>query len=152
MSDIANDEALQSVEIEDFSDLDGMREPDFVPENTASNAADDLARKEAKVAAEVAVAVVDSVLSVLAPAVKIDKAAKEKVSEKLEAVMYKYEINGIPPWLLAYKEELELVGVLGMVGFGVYAQIKAAKAAELKAAKAEKEGAENGEKSEPKAA
>ena len=148
-------EPVGAVEADDLSELDSLKEPDFDPveeekENKAVIAAEELKRQEAKAAAAGAVGVVRAVMSSFFPDIKVGDAESEKVAEKLEAVMYKYDCT-LPPWLMAYREELEFAGVLGMVGFSIHAQVKAAKLAELKAKK-EAEAAGDGKESERAAA
>jgi len=59
----------------------------------------------------------------------------------------KYNAGGLPPWVAAYREELELLGAVGLVAFTVSQQVKALKAKEINA-----ETVQDGEEPEPQAA
>lgn len=105
--------------------------------------------KQAEAAANgqamVAVAVIGQIIEVIRPDLTVSEDQKKQVQQKLSSVLLKYSTGGVPPWLLKYQEELELAGVLGMVGFGMFQQVKAAEAANDKA------GGEDGEQSESEA-
>lgn len=105
--------------------------------------------KQAEAAANgqamVAVAVIGQIIEVVRPDLVISNEQKTQVQQKLAPVLLKYSTGGVPPWLLKYREELELAGVLGMVGFGMYQQVKAQEAAN------DQQGGEDGEQSESQA-
>lgn len=71
--------------------------------------------------------------------VTIDNDTKQAIAQKAVPVVIK-NASGLklPPWLIAYREELELLAVISMAGFSIYKQIKLAKAEDLKAEKAAK--------------
>jgi hypothetical protein len=143
----------QNNELDNLTELESMIEPDYDPAediklSEAEKAADAAARAEAKASAQIAVGIVGSVVALVAPSVDVPAKQKELIAEKLEAVIFKYGAE-LPPWLAAYREELELAGVLAITGFGVYSQIKAAKA---EAAKREQEAGQDGKEPESIAA
>lgn len=158
MSEEKKQENTEAEAVEEFAELDGLREPDFDPEEEAEQkaekeAADELLKKQAAISAATAVGILEAGLGLTAPNVDVPNAHKQRVADKLAAVLYKYELTGLPGWLLAYREELEFAGALGIMGYGIVAQVKAAKRAEAEAkAKAEQEGGEHGEESESRAA
>jgi len=143
---------VQPAELDELEALvEPEHEPDYDPEAEAKaaedeQAADDALRAESQASAQIAVSMVASTIEMVAPAANIPDQQREKVAAKLEAVIYKYG-GVLPPWLAAYREELEFAGVLAITGFGVYMQVKAAKAAEAK-----QQEAANGQKPEPIAA
>ncbi|QBJ00818.1 hypothetical protein [Pseudoalteromonas phage GXT1010] len=69
--------------------------------------------------------------------VTIDHETKQAIAQKAVPVVLK-NAKGmqLPPWLIRYREELELLGVVAMAGLSIYKQIKLAKAEELRAEKA----------------
>jgi hypothetical protein len=141
----------------DLSELDALisaEEPD--KSNDYDPAADEQADKQtiadnkaAEAAAMgqsmVAVAVIGQIIEVVRPDLTISEDQKKQVQAKLQPVLLKYSTGGVPPWLLKYREELELAGVLGMIGFGMYQQVKAQEAAN------DQQGGIDGEQSESKA-
>ena len=68
--------------------------------------------------------------------VTIDNDTREVIAQKAVPVVLK-NAKGVqlPPWVIRYREELELLGVVAMAGLSIYKQIKIAKAEELKAEK-----------------
>jgi len=73
--------------------------------------------------------------------VTIDHDTKQVIAQKAVPVIAKYAKGAtLPPWLVRYREEFELVGVLMMAGLSIYKQINAQKKADEKAenVKAEK--------------
>lgn len=71
--------------------------------------------------------------------VTIDNDTKQAIAQKAVPVVIKNSRGmKLPPWLIAYREELELLAVVSMAGFSIWKQIKLAKAEELKAEKAAK--------------
>ena len=104
-------------------------------------------QKEAAAAGQsmVAVAVIGQIIEVVRPDLIISEDQKKQVQAKLQPVLLKYSTGGVPPWLLKYREELELAGVLGMIGFGMYQQVKVKEAAN------DQTGGENGKQSESQA-
>lgn len=143
---------------EALAELDALKEPeapaagdDYNPEADEARAAElatqqQLAEKQAAASAMVTVAVLESAIGMIWPGVKVDKAQKEAVQAKLLPVLVKYNAGGLPPWVAAYREELELMGAVGMVAFTVHMQIKALKAKEVK------EAVQHGAQPEPEAA
>jgi hypothetical protein len=105
--------------------------------------------KQAELAATgqsmVAVAIIGEVIAMIRPDLVVSDEQKTQVQQKLALVLLKYSTGGVPPWLLKYREELELAGVLGMVGFGMVQQVKAAEAAN------DQQGVEDGKQSESQA-
>lgn len=57
------------------------------------------------------------------PCVRYDDNTKIEVANKAAAVLAKYDLQ-MPPWLAAFKEEIELGLVLGTVAFSSYVQIQ----------------------------
>ena len=104
-------------------------------------------QKEAAAAGQsmVAVAVIGQIIEVVRPDLIISEDQKKQVQAKLQPVLLKYSTGGVPPWLLKYREELELAGVLGMIGFGMYQQVKVKEAAN------DQTGGEKGKQSESQA-
>ncbi|KPH92351.1 hypothetical protein AMS57_02170 [Pseudoalteromonas undina] len=80
--------------------------------------------------------------------VTIDNDTKQVIAEKAVPVVLK-NAKGmqLPPWLIRYKEELELIGVIAMAGLSIHKQIKAAKAEELNAQKSEQKSEKQYDKS-----
>ena len=71
--------------------------------------------------------------------VTIDNDTKQAIAQKAVPVVIKNSRGmKLPPWVIAYREELELLAVVSMAGFSIWKQIKLAKAEELKAEKAAK--------------
>lgn len=71
--------------------------------------------------------------------VTIDHNTKQVIAQKAVPVLAKYTKGAtLPPWLIRYREELELFGVLAMAGLSIYKQINMQKAEDLKAQKAAK--------------
>ena len=143
---------------DDLSELDALlieveeaeMGPDFDPIIKEKKEKEELQeRKNAELAANgqamVAVAVIGQVLEVVRPDLVVSNEQKTQIQQKLAPVLMKYSTGGVPPWLLKYREELELAGVLGMVGFGMYQQVKAKEAAN------DQIGGEDGEQSKSKA-
>jgi hypothetical protein len=143
--------------LDDLSELDALIEVeesemglDFDP--VQDDKADKVAlaeqkQKEAAAAGQsmVAVAVIGQIIEVVRPDLIISEDQKKQVQAKLQPVLLKYSTGGVPPWLLKYREELELAGVLGMIGFGMYQQVKVQEAAN------DQTGGENGKQSESQA-
>lgn len=69
--------------------------------------------------------------------VTIDHDTKQAIAQKAVPVVIK-NAKGmqLPPWVIRYREELELIGVIAMAGLSIHKQIKQAKAEELRAEKA----------------
>lgn len=109
-----------------------------IAENKAAEAA-------ANGQAMVAVAIIGEVIAMIRPDLAVGDKEKMQVQQKLAPVLLKYSTGGVPPWLLKYREELELAGALGFVGFGMFQQIKAAEAAN------DQQGVDDGEQSESQA-
>ena len=142
---------------DDLTELDGLIEaesmatgPDYNPledENADKLALAEQKQKEAAAVGRsmVAVAVIGQVIELVRPDLTVSEAQKKQVQEKLAPVLLKYSTGGVPPWLIKYREEIELAGVLGMVGFSMFQQVKAKEAANDQA------GGENGEQSESEA-
>lgn len=143
--------------LDDLSELDSLIEAESMETGTDYNPVEDenadklaLAEQKQKEAAAVgqsmvAVAVIGQVIELVRPDLTVSEAQKKQVQEKLAPVLLKYSTGGVPPWLIKYREEIELAGVLGMVGFGMFQQVKAKEAANDQA------GGENGEQSESEA-
>lgn len=69
--------------------------------------------------------------------VTIDHDTKQVIAQKAVPVLAKYTKGAtLPPWLIRYREELELFGVLAMAGLSIYKQINMQKVEDLKAQKA----------------
>tara|TARA_B100000287_G_scaffold147926_1_gene139668 strand:+ start:187 stop:657 length:471 start_codon:yes stop_codon:yes gene_type:complete len=146
---------------DDLTELDNLKEPEEQPEpgdydpgadDAAQQqlaAAADAAQQQAAASAMVTVSVIEAALSMMYPGVQIAPVQKQAIIQKLAPVLMKYNAGGMPPWMAAYKEELELAGAVGLAGFAVWQQIKAMKAKEVKEAA---EGAVDGKEPEPKAA
>lgn len=140
--------------LDDLSELDALIEaeteetgPDYNPvedEEADKVAIAEQKQKEAAAVGQsmVAVAVIGQVIELVRPDLTVSEAQKKQVQEKLAPVLLKYSTGGVPPWLLKYREELELAGVLGMVGFSMYQQVKAEEAAN------DQSGGEDGKQSE----
>lgn len=67
----------------------------------------------------------DFVESMIEAPVTIDNDTRESIAEKAAPVVAKYCKGGMPPWLVKWKEEIELGLVLGTAALSVYKQIKA---------------------------
>ncbi len=139
----------QHDELIELDALTELEQQDYNPAtddaaDAAAKADQKLAEQKAEVSAHVAVAVIEQTVGMFWPAADIKQEQKNQVQQKLKPVLLKYGAGGLPPWLLAYKEELELAGVLAMVGLSIRAQVMAAKA--------EEEKNSDGEEPEPKAA
>lgn len=80
--------------------------------------------------------------------VTIDHETKQAIAKKAVPVVLK-NAKGmqLPPWLIRYREELELIGVIAMAGLSIHKQIKMAKAEELRAEKAEQKSEKQYDKS-----
>ncbi|MFK3865164.1 hypothetical protein [Pseudoalteromonas rhizosphaerae] len=75
--------------------------------------------------------------------VTIDHDTKQVITQKAVPVIAKYAKGAtLPPWLVRYREEFELVGVLMMAGLSIYKQINAQKKVDAKAEKTEKSNME----------
>lgn len=145
-------EQTENVEA-DVAELESLIEPDYDPAadmaaSEEDKAADKMLKQQCDASAAIAVGIVGSVVEIVAPGIDVPDEQTEKIQEKLSAVMYKYDLE-LPPWLAAYREELELAGVLAMTGFGVYVQIKRAKALE---ATQQQEAGNDGKEPQPQAA
>ena len=79
--------------------------------------------------------------------IKFDDETKVQVSEKAAAVLTKYNCK-LPPWLEAYKEELELGVLLGGIVMGCYSTIQKQK----KIDSANDEGGDDGNQPQQQAA
>lgn len=54
---------------------------------------------------------------------------RAKLLRKKLYLLLKYAKDAkLPPWVVKYREELELIGVVAMAGLSIYKQIKHAKA------------------------
>ena len=80
--------------------------------------------------------------------VTIDHDTKQAIAQKAVPVVLK-NAKGmqLPPWVIRYKEELELIGVIAMAGLSIHKQIKVAKAEELNAKKSEQKSENQYDKS-----
>lgn len=67
----------------------------------------------------------DFIESTIEAPVTIDNDTRKVVAEKAAPVVRKYCKGGMPPWLVRWKEEIELGIVLGSAALSVYKQIKA---------------------------
>ncbi|WP_138593631.1 hypothetical protein [Pseudoalteromonas aurantia] len=67
----------------------------------------------------------DFVESMIEAPVTIDNDTRESIAAKAAPVVAKYCKGGMPPWLVKWKEEIELGLVLGTAALSVYKQIKA---------------------------
>lgn len=144
---------------DELTELDNLKEPETTDETGDYDPAADEAQAQelavenqqlqakAHATAMVSVAVIESTISMLYPGVTIAQERKTAVAQKLAPVQVKYQAGGLPPWLAKYQEELELLGVVGMVGFSVYQQVKAGAAKDVTP-----EGGQDGKESEPEAA
>lgn len=115
-----------------LDELEAMKEdetPDYDP--AEDDQADSLSVEEkkaaalaAKASAMVTVQMMEAGLSMLYPGVNVADTQKAMIAEKLAPVLEKYNAGGMPPWLAAYKEELELLVSIATVGVSVYMQVK----------------------------
>lgn len=100
----------------------------------ATKAADDAASALAKEKAAQAVAggivgAFEMAIKLQAPYVKIAPEASQAMAEKLAPVLLKHGIGDeLPPWAVAWKEEIALGMVVAGVGFGIFVQVKQHKA------------------------
>lgn len=90
----------------------------------ARKAQQEAERLAAREGAAMAVGFMEMIVKGGAPYVSIDEASKERVTDKLGAVLQKHG-TGLPAWLAPYREEVELFVAMGGVGFGVYMQVVA---------------------------
>ena len=78
--------------------------------------------------------------------VTIDHDTKQVIAQKAVPVIAKYAKGAtLPPWLVRYREEFELVGVLMMAGLSIYKQINVQKKVDTKANKSTMEFDPSGE-------
>ena len=135
-------EATEAVAADDqLQGLEELREPE-AETSDYDPAADDAANEKAKADKEkaikaaqssalVTVQVLEAGLGMVFPGVSVAAEQKMAVAQKLAPVLAKYNAGGMPPWLAAYREELDLLTVLGVVGLSVYGQVKAANAKDV---------------------
>lgn len=79
---------------------------------------------DALVTAELFVEVAEQTVCDLWPYLEYDDKTRQRVAQRLAAVMAKRG-GEMPPWLLAYREELQLAGVMALVVVKTRAQIRA---------------------------
>lgn len=126
----------------EYSGLDAFTNASDSETDTESNEveAQEMSEEDTAAAAgffvETGVGFVESMFSV---PVTIDNNTKEVIAQKTVPVLAKYTKGAtLPPWLVRYREELELFGVLAMAGLSIYKQINAQKKVDAKAQKANK--------------
>lgn len=125
---------------ESYSELDAFLNADTAQSDseTSEIEAEEMSEQDAEIAAGFFVDTGASfVESLFEYPVTIDHETKQAIAQKAVPVVLK-NAKGmqLPPWLIRYREELELLGVVAMAGLSIYKQIKLAKAEELRAEKA----------------
>ncbi|WP_161804358.1 hypothetical protein [Pseudoalteromonas lipolytica] len=114
----------QSNEPESRSD----EEPDNEDVTVAEEMTDEDAQFTAGFLVDSAASFTESLFSV---PVTIDNDTRQVIAQKTVPVVIKYAKDAkLPPWVVKYREELELIGVVAMAGLSIYKQIKLAKASE----------------------
>lgn len=154
-------EKVQGQEVAQGTDIDGGTPPAMPAVERLDAIADELAANDAAIAdaaagetlskeaaeqlkaAELAAATAAATMGVNAlvalftaqvPYVHIDDKAREAVIEKAAPVLVKHGVGGeLPPWLVKWREEIELGMVVGGIGFSVYIQVQQHKKAEAEA-------------------
>ena len=124
---------------ENYSELDAFLNADTAQSDseTSEIEAEEMSAEDAEAAAGFFVDTGASfVESLFDYPVTIDHDTKQAIAQKAVPVVIK-NAKGVqlPPWLIRYREELELLGVVAMAGLSIYKQIKLAKAEELRAEK-----------------
>ena len=128
---------------ESYSELDAFLNADTAQSDsetseTSEIEAEEMSEQDAQIAAgffvDTGAGFVESLFDY---PVTIDHDTKQAIAQKAVPVVLK-NAKGmqLPPWLIRYREELELIGVIAMAGLSIHKQIKLAKAEELKAEKA----------------
>lgn len=125
---------------EEYSELDAFLNADTAQSDseTSEIEAEEMSEQDAEIAAGFFVDTgAGFVESLFEYPVTIDHETKQAIAQKAVPVVLK-NAKGmqLPPWLIRYREELELLGVVAMAGLSIYKQIKLAKAEELRAEKA----------------
>ena len=83
-------------------------------------------REAAQVSALITAQVVETVVTRVWPVLTFTDAERSTFVERLAPVFQKYG-GGLPPWLAAWREELELAAFLGLTGFECWQRIEAAR-------------------------
>lgn len=125
---------------ESYSELDAFLNADSAQTDseTSEIEAEEMSEQDAQIAAgffvDTGAGFVESLFDY---PVTIDHDTKQAIAQKAVPVVLK-NAKGmqLPPWLIRYREELELLGVVAMAGLSIYKQIKLAKAEEMRAEKA----------------
>ncbi len=125
---------------ESYSELDAFLNADTAQSDseTSEIEAEEMSEQDAEIAAGFFVDTgAGFVESLFEYPVTIDHETKQAIAQKAVPVVLK-NAKGmqLPPWLIRYREELELLGVVAMAGRSIHKQIKLAKAEELRAEKA----------------
>lgn len=125
---------------ESYSELDAFLNADTAQSDSEASEieAEEMSEQDAEIAAGFFVDTGASfVESLFDYPVTIDHDTKQAIAQKAVPVVIK-NAKGmqLPPWLIRYREELELLGVVAMAGLSIYKQIKLAKAEEVRAEKA----------------
>ena len=81
------------------------------------------------------------------PVLEYDDKTKHQVAEKTALVLAKYDMQ-LPPWLIAWKEEIELGMLIGSIAAGSYIEVQKYKKSEAEKAKKDSEGGEHGAESQ----
>lgn len=137
---IEQEQAAQPETDNDYNPAD-----DEAAERASENALAE-AKQGAEMQAVMACAVISQIVGTIRPDIKISPEQQKQVQEKLAPVLYKYSTGGVPPWLAKYREELELLLVVGLVGVNIHQQVKLAEAKQVQ------EVAEDGKEPKPEAA
>jgi len=127
-----------SAETFHYSELDAFMAQSNEPESTgdeepsseAVTVAEEMTDEDAQFTAgflvDSAASFTESLFSV---PVTIDNDTRQVIAQKTVPVVLKYAKDAkLPPWVVKYREELELIGVVAMAGLSIYKQIKQAKA------------------------
>jgi len=133
---------------ESYSGLDGFISDSEKASETDETQSEELSEEDAAQMAGFFVGAGSSfVESLFDYPVTIDNETQQAISVKAVPVVKKYADGmQLPPWLVRYREELELLGVIALAGVSIYKQIKVLKVEEAKAEKAKVE-AEKAKKS-----
>lgn len=103
------------------------KETDYIPQSAEEQAAEIQAEQESEesavITAQVAVMIAEQAVVSLWPMLEYQDEQRERAAEVLAPVIAKHG-GEMPPWLAAYKEEMQAAGFFAMVGFQSYLTVK----------------------------
>lgn len=129
MQDSDDNDVIQSAVDNEYSELDKFLNNNEPSDETEETESEEMSEEDAAAAAgffvDTGAGFVESMFSV---PVTIDHDTKQVIASKAVPVVLKYAKGAsLPPWLVKYREECELIAVLATAGFSIYQQIKMAK-------------------------